>query len=67
MASIAIKFYSLWHLYLGLDNVTIQTDKSSEALAQVKERFGPHLQEQLRAHGVQVDGKIQDYSIIYLA
>jgi len=66
MASITVKFYSLWRLYLGLDNVTLQADNLSEALAQVEERFGPRLQEQLRADGVQVDGKIQDYSLILL-
>jgi molybdopterin converting factor small subunit len=66
MASIVVKFYSLWRFYLGLDNVTLQVDNLSEALAQVEKRFGPHLREQLRADGVQVDGKIQDYSLILL-
>jgi molybdopterin converting factor small subunit len=66
MASIVVKFYSLWRFYLGLDNVTLQVDNLSEALAQVEKRFGTHLREQLRADGVQVDGKIQDYSLILL-
>jgi len=66
MASITVKFYSLWRQYLGVDSVTLQADNLDEALAQVEERFGPRLREQLRADGVQVDGKIQDYSLILL-
>jgi len=66
MASITVKFYSLWRLYLGVDSVTLQADNLDEALAQVEERFGPRLREQLQADGVQVDGKIQDYSLILL-
>jgi molybdopterin converting factor small subunit len=66
MASIAVKFYSLWRQYLGIDSVTIQADNLDEALAEVEERFGPRLREQLRADGAQVDGKIQDYSLILL-
>ena len=66
MASITVKFYSLWRQYLGVDSVTLQADNLDEALAEVEERFGPHLREQLRADGVQVDGKIQDYSLILL-
>jgi len=66
MASITVKFYSLWRQYLGVDSVTLQADNLDEALAEVEERFGPRLREQLRADGVQVDGKIQDYSLILL-
>jgi len=66
MASITVKFYSLWRQYLGVDSVPLQADNLDEALAEVEERFGPRLREQLRADGVQVDGKIQDYSLILL-
>jgi MoaD family protein len=66
MASIAVKFYSIWRQYLGVDNATLQADGLDEALDQVEERFGSHLREQLRGEGVQVDGKIQDYSLILL-
>ena len=66
MASIAVKFYSLWRQYLGVDNATLQADSLDEALGQVEERFGSHLREQLQGEGIQVDGKIQDYSLILL-
>jgi len=66
MASITVKFYSLWRLYLGVDSVTLQADNLDEALAQVEERFGPRLRERLQADGVQANGKIQDYSLILL-
>ncbi len=66
MASITVRFYSLWRAYLGIDSVTLQADNLDEALAQVEERFGPRLRGQLKADGVQVDGKIQDYSLILL-
>jgi molybdopterin converting factor small subunit len=66
MASITVRFYSLWRQYLGVDSITIQADNLDEALAQVEERFGPRLREQLQADGVQVSGKIQDYSLILL-
>ena len=66
MASIAVKFYSLWRQYLGVDNATMQADSLDEALGQVEERFGSQLREQLQVKGVQVYGKIQDYSLILL-
>ncbi|MCJ7653846.1 MAG: MoaD/ThiS family protein [Dehalococcoidia bacterium] len=66
MASISVKFYSLWRQYLGVDNTTLQADGLDEALGKVEERFGSHLREQLRGDGVQVYGKIQDYSLILL-
>jgi molybdopterin converting factor small subunit len=66
MASIAVKFYSLWRQYLGVDNTPLQADSLDEALDKVEERFGPQLREQLRGHGVPVHGKIQDYSLILL-
>ena len=66
MASITVKFYSLWRVYLGVDSATLQADNLNEALAQVEERFGSRLREQLQAEGVQIAGKIPDYSLILL-
>ena len=66
MASIAIKFYSLWRQYLGVDNVSVQADSLDDALAKVEDKFGSRLREQLQAAGVQAEGKIQDYSLILL-
>ena len=66
MASITVRFYSLWRQYLGVDSITIQADNLDGALAQVEKRFGPRLRERLQADGVQADGKIQDYSLILL-
>jgi molybdopterin converting factor small subunit len=66
MTSIAVKFYSLWRQYLGVDNVKLQADSLDDALAKVEDRFGSRLREQLQAEGVQADGRIQDYSLILL-
>jgi hypothetical protein len=66
MASISVKFYSLWQQYLGVDNTIMQADSLDEVLRKVEERFGSQLREQLRGDGVQVYGKIQDYSLILL-
>jgi molybdopterin converting factor small subunit len=66
MPSIAVKFYSLWRQYLGVDNVKLQADSLDDALAKVEDRFGSRLREQLQAEGVQADGRIQDYSLILL-
>jgi len=66
MPSISVKFYSLWRQYLGVDNITLQAKSLDDALAQVEDRFGSRLREQLRAEGVQADGRIQDYSLILL-
>jgi molybdopterin converting factor small subunit len=66
MPSIAVKFYSLWRQYLGVDNVKLQADSLDDALAKIEERFGFRLREQLQAEGVLADGKIQDYSLVLL-
>ncbi len=66
MASITVRFFSLWRQYLGIDSITMQADNLDEALAQVEERFGPRLRERLQADGVQVSGTMQDYSLILL-
>ena len=66
MPSIAVKFYSLWRQYLGVDNVKLQADSLDDALAKVEDRFGSRLREQLQAEGVQADGKIKDCSLILL-
>jgi molybdopterin converting factor small subunit len=66
MASISVKFYSLWQQYLGVDNTIMQADSLDEALNKIEEIFGSQLREQLRDNGVQVYGKIQDYSLILL-
>jgi MoaD family protein len=66
MTSIAVKFYSLWRQYLGVDNIKLQADNLEDALAKVEDRFGSRLREQLQVEGVQADGRIQDYSLILL-
>jgi len=66
MASITVRFYSLWRLYLGADSVSLQADDLEEALAQVEEEFGSRLRERLEAHGIQMDGRIQDNSTVLL-
>ena len=66
MSTITVRFYSLWRQYLGADSFTLQTDNLNEALAQLEEKFGPRLREQLQADGIHVDGRIQDHSLILL-
>jgi MoaD family protein len=66
MALITVRFYSLWRSYLGTDSTTLQADNIEDALAQLEERFGPRLRENLEIAGVHLDGKIQDYSLILL-
>jgi MoaD family protein len=66
MASITVRFYSLWRSYLGTDSTTLQADNIQDALAQLETKFGPRLREKLETAGVHLDGKIQDYSLILL-
>ncbi len=66
MALITVNFYSLWRQYLGIDSIRLEANKLEEAIAQVETRFGSRLREQLEVNGIQVDGKIQDYSLILL-
>ncbi len=66
MASITVRFYSLWRSYLGTDNATLQADDIQDALAQLEREFGPRLRQKLETAGVHLDGKIQDYSLILL-
>lgn len=66
MASVTVRFYSLWRLYLGIDRLSLEVDNLEEALAQIEVRFGSRLREQLQVRGIQVDGKMQDYSLVLL-
>ena len=66
MALISVKFYSLWRQYLGVNSIFIDAVNLEEALVQIEEKFGPRLRNQLKADGIQVDGKIQDYSLMLL-
>lgn len=66
MALITVRFYSLWRSYLGTDSTTLEGDDLQDALTQIEEKFGSRLREKLRAAGVHLDGKIQDYSLILL-
>jgi molybdopterin converting factor small subunit len=66
MASITVRFYSLWRSYLGIDSATLQADDIRDALAQLETKFAPGLRAKLETAGVHLDGKIQDYSLILL-
>ena len=66
MASITVRFYSLWRSYLGTDSTTLQADDIEDALRQLETGFGRRLREKLETAGVHLDGKIQDYSLILL-
>jgi molybdopterin converting factor small subunit len=66
MPLITVRFYSLWRQYLGIDNISLDAGNLEEALVQVEEKFGPRLRDQLKADGIQVNGKIQDYSLMLL-
>lgn len=66
MADITVKFYGLWRLYLGVERVALQARDVCDALAQVEERFGPLLQEQLKSRGVRFDGTIGTASLVLL-
>jgi molybdopterin converting factor small subunit len=69
MASIIVRFYGLWSRYLETDRLSIEADNVEGALTQVEERFGSRLRQQLeefRVGGIQVNGKIQDYSLVLL-
>ena len=69
MASITVRFYGLWSRYLEIDRLSLEADNVEEALTQMEERFGSRLRrqlEQFRVRGIQVDGKMQDYSLVLL-
>jgi len=66
MASITVRFYSLWRSYLGTDSTTLQANDVQDALAQLEKKFGSQLRERLETAGVHLDGKMQDYSLILL-
>jgi len=66
MTDITVRFYTLWRQYLGIDKVEIRAEDIEGALAQVDEKYGTILREELQAHGVKVHGKIQDFSLVLL-
>jgi molybdopterin converting factor small subunit len=66
MASITVQFYSIYRLYLGIDRLSLEADDLGDALAQMEERFGSRLREQLQMRGIGLDQKMQDFSLILL-
>ncbi|MBE9515093.1 MAG: MoaD/ThiS family protein [Chloroflexi bacterium] len=66
MASVIVRFYSLWRHHLGTDSLALQADNIDEALSQLEGRFGCQLREKLETDGIRLDGKIRDYSLILL-
>ena len=66
MASITVRFYSLWRLYIGLDRVALEADDVDDALSQLQERFGTQLWEQLKRNNIRLDGNLRESSIVLL-
>ena len=66
MASITVQLYSIYRLYLGIDRLSLEADDLGDALAQMEERFGSRLREQLQMRGIGLDQKMQDFSLILL-
>jgi molybdopterin converting factor small subunit len=66
MALVTVRFYSLWRSYIGTASTTLQADHIQEALTQLEEKFGPLLRQKLGTAGINLDGSIQDYSLILL-
>ena len=66
MELITVRFYTLWQLYLGTDRLSLEADNAEEVMAQIEERFGAQFREQLQAHGIQANLKLQDYSLLLL-
>ena len=66
MASITVRFYSIYRLYLSIDRLSLEADDLGDALAQMEERFGSRLREQLQMRGIGLDQKMQDFSLILL-
>jgi len=66
MALVTVRFYSLWRSYIGTASTTLQADHIQDALTQLEEKFSPLLRQKLGTVGINLDGKIQDYSLILL-
>jgi len=66
MASITVQFHSLYRLYLCIDRLSLQADDLDEALGQMEEKFGSRLREQFEKRGIELDQKMQDFSLILL-
>jgi molybdopterin converting factor small subunit len=64
MASITVRFYSIYRLYLGMDRLSLQADDLGDALAQMEERVGSRLREQLQMRGIEPGPQMQDFSLI---
>ena len=66
MASITVRFYGLWSLYLDTNAISLEENSLRKVLDRMDKEYGCRLQEQLQKSGVQVTGKLQDYSLVLL-
>ena len=64
MASITVRFYSIYRLYLGMDRLSLEADDLRDALAQMEERVGSRLREQLQMRGIEPGQQMEDFSLI---
>jgi MoaD family protein len=66
MAKVTVKFYSLWQVYAGTESAGLEADSLAEALAEIEQRFGGKIREGMKAKGIVLDGKIEQFSLVLL-
>lgn len=66
MAKVTVKFYSLWQVYAGTEAVMLEADDLWKALEQVEEQFGARIRKGLKSKGVELPGRIEDFSLVLL-
>lgn len=66
MAKVTVKFYSLWQAYAGTDSFILEADGLSGALEEVERQFGARIREGLRSRGIELSGKIEEFSLVLL-
>jgi|YelNatPaOPRAMG01_1025707.scaffolds.fasta_scaffold348735_2 molybdopterin converting factor small subunit len=66
MAKVTVRLYSLWQMYAGTETARLEADSLAEALNEIEDMFGAKLREGMKAKGIVLDGKIEEFSLVLL-
>jgi len=66
MASITVRFYTLWRVFLGTEKDSLRASNVAEAMDQLEAQYGEQFKERLESRGIVTKQALRDISLILL-
>ena len=64
MATITVKFYGLWRLYLGMEALSLEANDLDAVMESLESSYGDRLRAKIGGQGIRVSGHLRDLSTI---